>query len=292
VNYEEQALRFSCGDDTLYGILTMPQQPQPLAVLIVVGGPQYRAGSHRQFVLLARELASHGYPVLRFDYRGMGDSEGEPRNFELVDDDLRAAVNALFDIAPSTREVVVWGLCDGASAALFYAHQDPRVSGLVLVNPWVRTVESEAKARLRHYYQSRLFDTDLWRKIARGNFSYAAAARSLWTSVERACRSAPRDVVDDDTLSLPDRLHDSFSRFKGQVLLILSEHDLTAQEFSDLAQSREWQTLIHSPRVQCFRLLGANHTFSSRELREKVAATTRKWLAQIRQQDCLRIRTH
>lgn len=292
MNYEDQALSFSCGDATLYGILTMPHRPQPLAVLIVVGGPQYRAGSHRQFVLLARELASHGYPVLRFDYRGMGDSEGEPRNFELVDDDLRAAVDTLFGIAPSIREVVVWGLCDGASAALFYAHQDPRVSGLVLVNPWVRTVESEAKARLRHYYQSRLFDTDLWRKIARGNFSYAAAARSLWTSVKRACRSAPRGVVDDSTLSLPDRLHDSFSRFKGQVLLILSEHDLTAQEFSDLAQSRKWQTLIHSPRVQCFRLLGANHTFSRRELREKVAATTRKWLAHIRQEGCLRIRIH
>jgi len=26
-----------------------------------------------------------------------------------------------------------------ASAALFYAYRDPRVAGLVLVNPWVRT---------------------------------------------------------------------------------------------------------------------------------------------------------
>jgi len=46
-------------------------------VLIVVGGPQYRVGSHRQFVMLARFLADHGVPCMRFDYRGMGDVSGE-----------------------------------------------------------------------------------------------------------------------------------------------------------------------------------------------------------------------
>ena len=48
----------------------------------MVGGPQYRVGSHRQFTLMARAFAAAGYPVLRFDYRGIGDSEGESRGFE------------------------------------------------------------------------------------------------------------------------------------------------------------------------------------------------------------------
>ena len=43
------------------------------AVLVVVGGPQVRAGSHRHFVQLARHLATHGHAVMRFDVRGMGD---------------------------------------------------------------------------------------------------------------------------------------------------------------------------------------------------------------------------
>ncbi|KAB8057318.1 hydrolase 1, exosortase A system-associated, partial [Janthinobacterium violaceinigrum] len=58
----------------LVGILSLPAAPGPRGVLIVTGGPQYRVGSHRQFVLLARALAAQGVPVLRFDLRGMGDS--------------------------------------------------------------------------------------------------------------------------------------------------------------------------------------------------------------------------
>jgi hypothetical protein len=46
-------------------------------VVIIVVGPQYRAGLHRQFVSLARTLSTAGFLVLRYDYRGMGDSDGE-----------------------------------------------------------------------------------------------------------------------------------------------------------------------------------------------------------------------
>ena len=44
------------------------------AVVIVVGGPKYGVGSHRQFVTTARYVAAAGYPVLRFDYPSKGDS--------------------------------------------------------------------------------------------------------------------------------------------------------------------------------------------------------------------------
>lgn len=282
MNYEEHPLCFSCQDDTLYGILTMPQQPSSRAVLIVVGGPQYRAGSHRQFVLLARDFASHGYPVLRFDYRGMGDSEGESRNFEQIGDDLRAAIDQLFEAAPSVREVVIWGLCDGASAAMFYVHQDERVSGLVLVNPWARTEEGEAKARLKHYYHGRLLDSDLWKKVACGTFDYSAAARSLWTAVGRAYGKFPAANERCSAQSLPDRLHDALARFKGASLLIMSANDLTAQEFADLVQqSEKWRELISRPQVQRYELIGANHTFSRREWREELLARTLRWMDEL-----------
>ena len=92
----ERVLMLRCEADTMLGILHEPVAPSaPVGVLIVVGGPQYRAGSHRQFVLLARALAQAGHPVLRFDYRGMGDSDGTVRTFENVDADLRVAVDAL-----------------------------------------------------------------------------------------------------------------------------------------------------------------------------------------------------
>ena len=82
----------------------------------------------------------------------------EQRDFTDVDADLRAAIDAFCARVPSLREVVIWGLCDAASAALFYAQQDERVTGLVLLNPWAHTEDGHAKATLKHYYGARLFD--------------------------------------------------------------------------------------------------------------------------------------
>jgi dienelactone hydrolase len=62
MNYSESALTFNCAD-ALGGVLARPEQPTRRGV-IVVGGPQYRVGSHRQFLQLARALAAEG--VFRF----------------------------------------------------------------------------------------------------------------------------------------------------------------------------------------------------------------------------------
>jgi exosortase A-associated hydrolase 1 len=288
LNFEDRALSFACKDSWLYGILSVPEQSLSRGVLIVVGGPQYRVGSHRQFTLLARHLATHGVPVMRFDYRGMGDSEGDARIFEDVEDDIRDAIDRFFSALPALKEVVIWGLCDAASAALFYAYRDPRICGLVLLNPWVRTNEGAAKAYLKHYYLARLFDRELWNKILRGRFDYAAAVRSVFTLIAAALRGktqgapiaeTPAGVTSDRLAPLPERMLDGLDRFKGKVLLIMSGNDLTAQEFSDLVKgSHGWQKLLGSPRVQRRDLPQANHTFSTRDWRDQVSSWTREWI--------------
>ena len=302
MNGTETALQFSCHGSMLVGILGLPAQPaQPAArgVLIVVGGPQYRAGSHRQFTLLARGLAAAGVPVMRFDYRGMGDSEGEARRFDEVDDDLRAAIDTFFRATPALESVVIWGLCDGACAALFYAHTDPRVSGLVLLNPWVRTETGAARTQLKHYYTRRLVEREFWLKIVRGRFDYAAAARSLAATIAQLTRPrAQQNAAADGTgnagdataisavvpfppqPSLPEKMRIDFSRFGGKVLLITSGRDLTAREFLDtVAASDNWRNMLRSSRVERQDLAAADHTFSRREWRDQVAAWTRAWLA-------------
>ena len=118
---------FNCEGVLLHGMLHEGAPSATTGVLVIVGGPQYRVGSHRQFVLLGRALAERGYPVLRFDYRGLGDSDGEPHTFETIDADIRAAIDAFTRLRPGLERVVVWGLCDAASAALFYGATDHRV---------------------------------------------------------------------------------------------------------------------------------------------------------------------
>ncbi|HEX8874823.1 MAG TPA: hydrolase 1, exosortase A system-associated [Nitrosospira sp.] len=287
MNFEERALAFPCEGSWLYGILTLPAQPASKGVLILVGGPQYRVGSHRQFTLLARSLATHGIPALRFDFRGMGDSEGKPRTFEAVGDDLRCAIDKFLAEAPSVSELVIWGLCDAASASIFYAYQDQRVSGLVLLNPWVRTDTGSAKAYLKHYYTSRLFEREFWSKIWHGTFSFSTAARSFLELVGKGFGASNEDFTgsvsgknrNSCNVPLPERMFQELSRFKGKVLLILSGNDLTAREFSDLVNSSHgWQKLLTAPHVSCLNLPEANHTFSRREWRDQVAAWTKEWI--------------
>ncbi len=281
----ETALVFACKDDELPGILHPGAPDATRGVVVVVGGPQYRVGSHRQFILLARDLAAAGVPVLRFDYRGMGDAGGEFSGFENIDADIAAAIDAFCAQLPAVREIVIWGLCDAASAALFYAGHDPRIAGLVLLNPWMRTEAGQARAYLRHYYLTRLVNPDLWRKIRRGEFQFIAALRSLLALFKQA-RQAPGEVAAAQepaaapkTAALPERMAEGWQRFTGPVLLILSGDDLTAAEFRDATRvSRRWRRLLARPAVTVRELTEANHTFSRREWRDQVTAWTREWL--------------
>ena len=77
--YLEKAIEFSCLDKKLYGILHIPDHFRIIdqIVLMIVGGPQTRVGSHRLYVQFARKISEKGFAVFRFDYEGIGDSEGK-----------------------------------------------------------------------------------------------------------------------------------------------------------------------------------------------------------------------
>jgi exosortase A-associated hydrolase 1 len=277
----ESVLAIPCEGEPLVGILAEPAAG-PLAevgVLIIVGGPQYRAGSHRQFTLLARHLARHGFAALRFDYRSMGDSGGEARDFLGVDADIAAALQALMAARPAVKRVVLWGLCDAASAALLYldATRDPRVAGLTLLNPWARSAASLAQAHVKHYYWRRLREKSFWLKLLRGGVgakALGALARNL-----RLARSAGQAA---DHRSFQDRMAAGLRGFTGPTLLILSGDDYTAREFSlHAASSPAWQGLLASDRVETCELPQADHTFSDPAQAAAVEGATLNWLYKV-----------
>jgi len=278
---DETVVEFDCEGEALLGILSKTERPARRGVLIVVGGPQYRVGSHRQFALLARRLARGGVPALRFDYRGMGDSTGEARTFERVGADIRCAIDRFFAASPGLEEVVIWGLCDAASAAMMYAPGDARVKGLVLLNPWVRSEQGLARVHLKHYYLARLLQPALWRKMIRGEFGFREAGAGLLGAISDALgrRRAGAGESARGEAKFQDRMEEGLRSFRGKVLLILSGNDLTAQEFKDrVAGSSSWARLLEAERVTRHDLPEANHTFARRDWRDQVERWTETWI--------------
>ena len=260
----ESAFFFECDGDYLPGIISAPEVSADLGVLIVVGGPQYRTGSHRQFVLLAREIASAGLPCMRFDFRGSGDATGERRTFENVDRDISAAIDAFVARQSGLRKVVLWGLCDAASAACFVAPNEPRVAGLILLNPWVKTLEGQSRTLLRHYYLERLLSVSFWKKLLSGDVAIKNSLSGLGSTVTSARGSR---ALDNSTL--PVRMARSLARAQKPVWVVLSGRDYVAREFEQALESVHWLGVIDKTRI--LRVDGADHTFSSARWRDEVA---------------------
>lgn len=275
MNFNEETVRFTCESEALLGILARPEHSSDIGVVIVVGGPQTRVGSHRQFVLLGRALAAAGYPALRFDIRGMGDSTGDQRNFAAIAPDIRAAIDSLQEHCPAVRRIVLWGLCDAASAILLSCAetQDPRIAGLCLLNPWVRSAATLAKTQVRHYYGQRLLQKEFWAKLLSGRLNiFQSLAELLRKLGQASSRPMP-------SLGFQERMARGWKNFTGPILLILSGNDYTAKEFLEYtASAKGWRGLLHQAGVTRFDLPEADHTFSSQAWRNTVENACLDWL--------------
>ena len=279
VNFVERALTFECSGETLVGILAEPASPAVVGVLIIVGGPQYRAGSHRQFVLLSRQLAAGGVAAMRFDYRGMGDATGLPSSFADVVEDIAAAIDAMRASHPSLEQIVLCGLCDAASASLIYwqATRDARVAGMVLLNPWVRSEASIGRTRIKHYYARRLFEKDFWSKFVRGRVDASKGIHEVIADFLAARQTKTASLADGSTFQ--DRMATGLRTFGGPVLVILSGRDLTAKEFLDYrASNPQWRGLLDRASVSRHDMNDADHTFSSDPWRREVEMLVLSWL--------------
>jgi len=292
MNVREVPQVFFCEGDHLYGITHLPESSSiDLGILIVVGGPQTRVGSHRQFIQLARFLAQKGFTVFRFDYRGMGDSEGKHPDFEKIELDINAAIEHFLQSTPNVKRVAIWGLCDAASAAMLNAHKYDAVKALILLNPWARTESGLAKSYVKNYYLKRVMTPAFWRKVFGGDFKIVESLKSFLKNLSKAYIKSDKKVEaqihhkiveNNDNRTLPERMFDNYAKFSGKSLFILSGNDLTAQEFKDAATfSSVWKQCVNIGNTEILHFPAANHTFSKREWKAQVEQWTVDWLKKL-----------
>jgi len=159
---------------SLVGILTQAigsaESCDGLAVVILNTGIIHRVGHHRMYVTFSRALAEAGCTVLRFDLSGIGDSDNRADGLSPLESSL-ADIREVLDWLETTKQVkriVLVGLCSGADHAVIYGSSDPRVVGLVLMDPSL----PPTMRYFRDHIGRRFLRLSSWASIARTGSSH------------------------------------------------------------------------------------------------------------------------
>jgi uncharacterized protein len=153
-----QQFYFGPAESRLFGVYHAPQAVADRDVGVLVCPPIGREylKTHRALRQLAVRLARAGFHALRFDYRGCGDSAGDPAGATLAEwaADVGHAADELKDRAGLGRVALV-GLRLGATLALLSAGTRRDVEGLVLWEPVVDGAAYLAGIRADHAARTR-----------------------------------------------------------------------------------------------------------------------------------------
>jgi len=137
----EEQVSFSSDGESVFGVLHLPDDTPAPGIIMCHGFTGHKAETHRLFVAAARDFARNGIAVLRFDFRGSGDSAGDFS--EMTVSREIADAGAAMDFLAARPEahpnrLGVLGLSLGGCVAACLAGRDERVRALVLWAPVAR----------------------------------------------------------------------------------------------------------------------------------------------------------
>ena len=142
----------------LEGILHLPVSKEGKRPGAVLCHPHSLYGGSMEVplvVAIAEELAQRGVVALRFNFRGVGRSQGYYADGEGEMADVAGALDFLEEQESVDKErLYLVGYSFGAGVGLRHAEQDPRIAAVAVVAPYL---ENPGESLLRSYTKSKLF---------------------------------------------------------------------------------------------------------------------------------------
>jgi alpha/beta superfamily hydrolase len=255
---------------------------------------------------MADQFVNLGFHVLRFDFYGLGDSEGELQEEMLADlygsiqvgryvADTQSAMNWLqneFDL----HEFVLGGLCGGAITGLLAGKNDARVLGLLALGiPVILDSTNIDKRqfltdgqinRLGQGYMKRLFNVKSWLRL----LTFQSDYKLIWKIVKKRFfkrKNTTTTNSDNSEYNAPDNTNPLFasSFFEmtsrgGKLIFIFSGADRLDWEYEEKF-ARKHQDSIKGLGKNAFSLHtipNANHILSRKEWQDEMMQLSNKWL--------------
>jgi alpha/beta superfamily hydrolase len=288
-----------------------PQQARGVCLLLLSPGIKGRVGPHRLYLKIAERLVPMGFHVLRFDFYGLGDSEGEIDERLLSDmyntiqngryiDDTIAAMDWMTANCGVGR-FIGSGLCGGSITALLVAAQDRRIESMLALSiptafdggeaNWARFATNRQLVGIRRGYFKRIIKPEAWIRFLTGKTSYFVLWRSLkqlipWANSSSAARLAPSGAATapskDDT---NPKFAPAFLRIVGSkrpLLLIFSGGDRLSWEFEEKFEARHRDQLepLRS-YLEIKKIADANHALTDPSWVQEMLDMTVDWLDRV-----------
>ncbi|MDZ7722680.1 MAG: alpha/beta fold hydrolase [candidate division KSB1 bacterium] len=224
---------------------------QQRSLLLCHGLTGDKVEDHRLFVHTARAFSEENYDVLRYDFYGSGDSEGDFRQTRLSHniDNIRDAVSFLRNI--KYKQIAVLGMSLGAAAAILCANELP-IDALILWSPVTDTrklLTERMHVDPETTIENRIISFDHWEleadfvpDVLKYDIKSAFSELNLSTFVAQGMQDAPmfvqgfhalRQIAKPpcDFMELPQAIHTfSIPRHRHQVIrqsLIWLDRQLT-----------------------------------------------------------------
>lgn len=293
----------------LFGVLHRPaaMAPDAPAVILLSPGVKMRVGPQRLYLKLTELFLRRGLPVLRFDFHGLGDSEGVLEEEQLRDvynhievgrfvDDTIDAMDWL-GAQLGCRQFIASGLCGGAITGLLAGARDERVIGLLGLG--ITPVLASRSADPGRYmttgqldqigdtYLRKLTDLRAWVRLLTFQSDYRLIGRAISRRLGLASRVGNGGTT-LETSSSPDAdnanplFPPAFFRMTESgrpLLLVFGGSDRLHFEFEEKFAARHRTRLAEVQGSYRVHLIPqANHVLSFLPWQTELVATADRWL--------------